>query len=72
MANAPNPGLEDRLTITVDEAARLLGISRGAAYEAVRAGAIPTLRIGRRLLVLTTPLRLLLRTDETPEAMDQA
>ncbi len=40
-----------RLTYTVTEAAALLGISRGAAYEAARNGQIPTVRIGKRLLV---------------------
>jgi excisionase family DNA binding protein len=39
------------LTLTVEQAAELLGISRGLAYEAVRAGDIPSIRIGRRLLV---------------------
>lgn len=43
--------MTDKLTITVAEAAKLLGISRGACYEAVRVGQIPSLRIGRRLLV---------------------
>ncbi len=38
-------------TITVEEAARLLGISRGLAYEGVRRGEIPAIRIGRRMLV---------------------
>jgi excisionase family DNA binding protein len=40
-----------RLTVTVDEAARLLGVSRGSAYEAVRAGTIPSIRVGRRILI---------------------
>ena len=39
------------LTITVEEAAKLLGVSRGLAYEGARTGAIPAVRIGRRLLV---------------------
>lgn len=38
-------------TLTVEEAAAVLGISRGLAYEGVREGTIPSLRIGRRLLV---------------------
>ncbi len=42
---------EERLTLTVEEAARLLGISRAFAYEAVRRGEIPSIRIGRRVLV---------------------
>jgi excisionase family DNA binding protein len=44
--------------LTVPEAARLLRISRGAAYEAVRMGQIPSVRIGRRVLI---PTALLLR-----------
>ena len=40
-----------RLTVTVPEAAQLLGVSRMTAYAAVREGSIPSLRIGRRILV---------------------
>ncbi|GAA2184964.1 hypothetical protein GCM10009785_34910 [Brooklawnia cerclae] len=41
-----------RATIRVwPEAAELLGISKDAAYRAAAAGQIPTLRLGRRLLV---------------------
>ena len=40
-----------RLTYTVEEAGDLLGISRGNAYNLVRTGQIPALRMGRRLLV---------------------
>jgi excisionase family DNA binding protein len=39
------------LTLSVEEAGRLLGIGRGLAYEAARSGQIPTIRLGRRLLV---------------------
>jgi excisionase family DNA binding protein len=42
---------DERLTYTVPEVARLLGLSRGAAYAAVNAKEIPSLRIGRRTLV---------------------
>jgi len=38
-------------TIDVPEAARQLGLSRNAAYEAVKRGEIPAVRIGRRLFV---------------------
>jgi excisionase family DNA binding protein len=44
-------GATERLTVTVEEAGRLLGIGRGTAYEAVRSGDIPSVRIGRRVLV---------------------
>jgi excisionase family DNA binding protein len=43
--------VEDRLVYTVEEAATLLGISRSFAYEAVQKGDIPSMRIGRRILV---------------------
>ncbi len=47
-------------TMTIPEAAELLGISRSAAYRAVARGEIPTIRIGRRLLVPTAKLYQLL------------
>jgi excisionase family DNA binding protein len=42
---------DDPLVVTVDEAAGLLGISRGLAYTLVHQGALPSIRLGRRLLV---------------------
>jgi excisionase family DNA binding protein len=56
------------LTVTVEEAARLLGISRQSAYQAARAGELPgVIRIGRRLLVSRFQLdRMLGLNDETP------
>ncbi|MDQ3462989.1 MAG: helix-turn-helix domain-containing protein [Actinomycetota bacterium] len=47
----PATPVEPRVTITVEEAAALLGIGRSAAYEAARRGQLPTRRVGRRLLV---------------------
>jgi excisionase family DNA binding protein len=41
----------ERLTYTIDEAARLLGISRNSAYEAARRGELPVIRLGRRILI---------------------
>jgi excisionase family DNA binding protein len=55
-------------TMTIPEAARLLGISRSAAYRAVARGEIPTIRIGRRLLVPTAKLYAML--GWLPEATD--
>ncbi len=40
-----------RATYSISEAAEHLGISRGLAYEMARQGAIPVLRLGRRLVV---------------------
>jgi excisionase family DNA binding protein len=52
----------ERLTLTVPEVAEALGLSRMSAYAAVRAGAIPSIRIGRRLLIPRLALDLLLET----------
>jgi excisionase family DNA binding protein len=45
---------DDRLTWTVPEAARLLGISKDCAYDAARRGDLPVRFIGRRVVVPRT------------------
>lgn len=50
----------ERKTISVAEAGQVLGIGRSAAYEAARRGQLPTIKIGRRLLVPITLLDHLL------------
>jgi excisionase family DNA binding protein len=57
--------MTEPLTYTIEETARLLGISRGTAYAAARAGELPTIRLGRRLLVPRAALLELL--GQTPE-----
>jgi excisionase family DNA binding protein len=54
----PDPRVQP--TLTVEEAAVILGIGRGTAYEAVQTGALPGLRIGRRLLIPTAAIHRLL------------
>lgn len=54
---------KESLTVTVDEAAHLLGIGRNSAYEAAHSGQLPTIRIGKRLLVPKVALRRLLGDD---------
>ena len=39
------------LTLTIPQAARMLGISVSKAYEAARSGQLPTLRVGARVLI---------------------
>ena len=53
----------ERLVLTVDETAALLGISRGLAYQMARQGNIPTVRLGRRLLVPRPALERMLQGD---------
>ncbi len=38
-------------TLSVEETAEVLGIGRNSAYEGVRTGQIPSIRIGKRILV---------------------
>jgi len=64
----PTKPLSDRLVYTVPEAGRLLGLGRNAAYDAARRGDIPTLRIGRLLLVPKIPLHRMLGITATAPA----
>lgn len=56
--------LKGRATITVEEAAEILGISRGTAYEAARSGQLPVLSLGRRRLVPVPRLLAMLGIEE--------
>lgn len=47
-------------TCSVDDAARILGIGRATAYRATQTGELPCLRFGRRIVISTTALQLLL------------
>jgi excisionase family DNA binding protein len=68
---APTPAAaeatEERLTYTLTEAARRLGISRALAYEAVNRGELPVCRIGRRVLIPRAALLRLLE-DGPPDS----
>lgn len=54
----------DRQTLTVEEAAAVLGIGRNSAYQAIERGELPVIRIGRRLLVPKNVLERLLATGQ--------
>ena len=61
MSNEGNEeGGTERLTLTVREAAHLLGISRGLAYELARCGKLPSVRFGHRLVVPRVALEKML------------
>lgn len=54
----------ERRTIPVwPDAARILGLGRNAAYEAVARGDIPAIRIGRKILVPKAALDRLLKLE---------
>ena len=52
--------MEDKLTLSIEEAAKVLGIGRNLCYERVKTGEIPVIKIGRRLLVPKKALEKLL------------
>lgn len=60
------PLAEDQPTLTIwPEAGGAIGLSRSATYDAAARGDIPTIRIGRRILVPTAALRRMLQLDES-------
>ncbi len=52
--------------LTVDEAAELLRLSRSSTYEAIHERVIPSVRIGRRILIPKSGLRRFIETNATP------
>jgi excisionase family DNA binding protein len=60
---------KERLTLTVEEAGELLGISRAFAYELVARGELPSLRLGRRLLVPRRALEALPTAASEPASV---
>ena len=58
----------ERLTLTIEETAKVLGIGRQLAYDRVKTGEIPVIKVGRRLLV---PRRALEKLLEEPKPLNQ-
>jgi excisionase family DNA binding protein len=60
MENERETTKPERRVVTLTEAAMILEISRGSAYEAAKRKELPTIRIGRRLLVPLAALERML------------
>jgi hypothetical protein len=65
MDEAIKRALNEQVSIPVGLAGRAFGLSRNAAYAAVKSGQIPSVRIGARIAVPTAPLRRMLGIEET-------
>lgn len=63
---APSPAKPPAATMTIEDAASELGISRHTAYQCARDGQIPTIRLGRRLVVPRVRLEAMLRGEAAP------
>lgn len=59
--------MENKLTLSIEEAAKVLGIGRNLCYDRVKTGEIPVIKIGRRLLV---PRRALEKLLEEPKPLN--
>ena len=55
---------KEKLTMTVSEAAKCLGICSNSAYEAIARGEIPVIKNGKRLLGPKAALELLLTAGQ--------
>jgi excisionase family DNA binding protein len=59
--NLPDP--EVRPWLTVEEALPFLPCGRNGAYAAIKSGQIPSLRVGRKIVIPTAALRRLAQID---------
>ena len=55
---------EEALTLSVEHAAHLIGVSRTTVYRMVRDGELRAIRVGRRVLILKKPLMEMLEAEE--------
>jgi excisionase family DNA binding protein len=58
------PTIETPRTYKIEEAARLLGVGRNQCYEAVKRGDLPSIRLGKRLLIPRAALDRLLDSGD--------
>jgi len=65
----PRPAAE-RLAYSVDEAARLTGLSRDLLYDQMRRGKLAYLKVGRRRLITRQHLEQFLAMDPAPAALE--
>jgi len=61
----------ERLTLTVEEASQLLGISRALGYDMARTGRLPALRFGKRFVIPRKALDNLLAQADSPNPQEQ-
>lgn len=55
----------ERKTMTVEEFAYTVGIGKNNAYQLVREGRIPSVRLGRRLVIPANAFELMLEQKPT-------
>ncbi len=69
----PSPSSwRSKATLTVDECAEVLGVSRGVCYTAVQEGRIPALRFGRRIVIPTARFASEVLGEQPPAPAEHA
>jgi excisionase family DNA binding protein len=63
---------QERLTLTIEEAGELLGISRSLAYEMARNGRLPVLRFGKRMVVPKRAIEAMLDSSVSGKAGERS
>ncbi|MGW0251059.1 helix-turn-helix domain-containing protein [Nocardia goodfellowii] len=61
--------LQSRPTVSVADAAQLLGIGRSTVYGAVKSGEVPAVRVGNRVRIPSRWVREILQLQATSEAV---
>ncbi|MFE3959292.1 helix-turn-helix domain-containing protein [Nocardia sp. NPDC059091] len=54
-------------TVSIPDAARLLGIGRSTVYAAVKSGELPAIRVGHRVRIPSKWIREALRVVDEPD-----
>ena len=60
---------QEAQVLSVSTAARILGIGRNHAYELCRTGVIPSIRLGRRIVVPKVALEKMLSDADISESI---
>jgi len=60
----------ERLLLKPSEVAEVLGIGRTTAYELIRSGRLPTVRLGSSIRVPADALRLWIRGESERQTVD--
>lgn len=55
----------EKIILSVTETAYLLGLSRNSTYQGVQSGAIPSIRVGKRILIPKAALDRMLECGGT-------
>lgn len=57
----------EKLTVSVNEASKILGLSRNAAFKAAKSGQLPSFKIGKRILIPKNKLMSLINGEKSTE-----